>query len=122
EPIGWAPAGAPDAASSWQAWRRGVVHGPQSTFYQAGPKPPGAVLGASFRPGAAGAVLGAPPAALLDRHVAIDDLWGTWGRTLHARLAESRSPHDALSCLERALVARLDARAPMHPAVAQALD
>src|SRR4051812_45340286 len=54
-PILWA---APSTNVEWQAWTRGVVHGPLSRFYVAGFKPPGRVVGASFRPGLAAAILG----------------------------------------------------------------
>src|SRR5690606_36808619 len=50
-PIAWAAA-SPEAA--WQPWTGGIVHGPQSTYYRAGPKPSraaGCVPGA-FLPGA----------------------------------------------------------------------
>ncbi len=122
EPISWARAGAEAEPLHRHTWRRGVVHGPQTTYYRAGPKPSGAVIGASFRAGAAAAVLGMPAVALLDQHVAIDDLWGAWGRKLHQCLGESRSAQDALRSLERALVSRLDARLQMHAAVAEALS
>src|ERR1700722_19068047 len=45
-------------AEASSAWSGSVVHGPQSSYYVAGPKPRGGTVGVSFRPGAAGAVLG----------------------------------------------------------------
>jgi len=53
-------------------WSRGVVHGPQWNYYIAGPKPGGAVAGVSFRPGAAGAILGVPITELTDRHITLE--------------------------------------------------
>jgi AraC-like DNA-binding protein len=117
-PIAWAAA---DPAAAWQPWTHGVVHGPQSTFYRAGPKPAGAVVGAAFRPGAAGAILGVPCGELLDRHVPIVDLWGGFARELHERLAACAEPHAALRLLEQALIARIKTPLLMHPAVAFAL-
>lgn len=117
-PVRWAPA---DAAADWRTWRHGIVHGPQATYYRAGPKPAGAVIGAAFRPGAAGAVLGVPAAELVDRHVTLEELWGPSGRALQERLAACRDPRDALRALERALVSRIRTPLLMHPAVAHAL-
>src|SRR5690606_405198 len=114
----WAPA---DAAAPWQPWTGGIVHGPQSRFYRAGPKPIGAVVGAAFGPGAAGAILGASADERLDRHGTIAELWGSFGRELHRRLASTGEPVAALRLLERALIARIKAPLLMHPAVAHAL-
>ncbi len=118
EAITWA---GPENGEPWHAWKGGIVHGPQSRFYRAGPKPAGAVIGAAFRPGAAGAILGVPAADLLDRHVTLDELWGTSGRELHERLASCAEPESALRLLEHALLARLESPLLMHPAVAHAL-
>lgn len=117
-PIAWAAA-KPEA--SWQPWTGGIVHGPQSTYYRAGPKPAGAVVGAAFRPGAAGATLVVPAEELLDLHVTIDELWGKSGRALHERLTSTAGPRAALALLERALTARIRMPLLMHPAVAHAL-
>src|ERR1700677_761623 len=68
------------------AWSGSIVHGPQSSYYLAGPKPRGSVVGVSFRPGAAGAVLGASMVELADRHIALDAIWGSRGVDLHQRL------------------------------------
>jgi AraC-like DNA-binding protein len=108
------------------SWTGAVVHGPQSSFYRAGPKPRGAVVGVSFRPGMAGAVLGVPAAALTDRHVGLDDLWGrTASREWQHALRGAPSPAAVFALLERTLGARLLSHAArpllIHPAVAHAL-
>jgi AraC-like DNA-binding protein len=103
------------------SWTRGIVHGPQSSFYLAGPKPAGAAAGVSFRPGAAGALLGAPSAEFTDQHVALEALWGRRGADLHERLTSARSPDAVLRLLEQSLSARIHRPLLMHPAVAQAL-
>lgn len=118
EPIWWAP---PDAADRPQSWRGGVVHGPQSRYYSVGPKPVGAVVGAAFRPGAAGAILGFPAAELLDRHVTLDDLWSASGRQLREKIVSCPDAHSALAALERALLQRLKTPLLLHPAVAYAV-
>jgi AraC-like DNA-binding protein len=102
-------------------WSRGIVHGPQGSYFVSGPKPSGAVAGVSFRPGAAGAVLGVPITELTDRHVTIDELWGSRGRTLHERLLAAPEPPAVFQLLEQYLAARLQRPLLIHPAVAYAL-
>jgi AraC-like DNA-binding protein len=102
-------------------WSRGLVHGPQARYFVSGPKPAGAVAGVSFRPGAAAAVLGVPMTELTDRHVTIDELWGSRGRALHQRLLAVADPSAVLRILEQDLIARLQRPLLIHPAVAGAL-
>ena len=111
-----------DLRGDSHAWTAGIVHGPQSSYYLTGPKPRGAVMGVSFRPGAAGpVVLGVPPSALTDGHVSLGDLWGSRGTVLRERLADAATPQAAFTILEEALTARLRRPPPVHPAVAHAL-
>lgn len=105
----------------WHGWTRGIVHGPQSRYYMAGPKPAGVVVGASFRPGMAAAILGASLPELLDRHVSIEELWGYRGLDLHERLAAIRDPRAICRALEVELIARIHRPLLIHPAVAHAL-
>src|SRR5688572_30171497 len=53
-PIDWAH---DNGGIQWRSWTRGVVHGPQKRYYLVGPKPKGAVVGVSFKPGMAAALL-----------------------------------------------------------------
>jgi len=117
-PIQWA---APGDEIEWHSWTRGVIHGPQSRYYLAGPKPPGVVVGASFRAGMAAAILGAPLHELRDRHVSIEELWGYRGLDLQERLAAIREPMDVCRALEAELIARMRRPLLIHPAVAYAL-
>ncbi|MFL5250528.1 MAG: DUF6597 domain-containing transcriptional factor, partial [Myxococcales bacterium] len=68
------------------------------------------VVGVHFKPGGAAGLLGAPPGAVADSHVALEDLWGRRAIELRERLCTI----DSLSrfhVLERALVHGLpDAR------------
>jgi AraC-like DNA-binding protein len=73
------------------------------------------MVGAHFWPGGAGAVLGVPPGALADRHVALSDLWA--GSTLREQLCGARDP---LALLETLLVAHSTTRAS-HAAIPPAL-
>jgi len=102
-------------------WSAGIVHGPQWTYFQSGPKPVGITVGVAFRPGAAGAILGLPVTELTDRHVSIDAVWGARGRQLREQLLEATGPSAAFRVLEAELCARLHGHLPIHPAVAQAL-
>jgi AraC-like DNA-binding protein len=103
------------------AWSGGIVHGPQWTYYRSGPKPAGTTVGVSFRPGAAGDILGLPVSDLTDRHVSADALWGARARALREQLLAAQSPSAAFGVLEAELSARLRHPLLIHPAVAQAL-
>jgi AraC-like DNA-binding protein len=102
-------------------WSRGIVHGPQWTYYQSGAKPPGVMVGVAFRAGAAEAILRVPIAELTDRHVPIDALWGVRGNGLREELLTAGGPTNVFRVLERELTARLDRPLLLHPAIAQAL-
>lgn len=103
------------------AWSGSIVHGPQSSYYVAGPKPKGGVVGVSFRPGAAGPVLGVSTAELADRHVALEAIWGRRGVDLQHRLMAAGDPTAMFRILEQSLSARIHRPLLIHPAVAQAL-
>jgi AraC-like DNA-binding protein len=108
-------------AAAASAWTGSIVHGPQSKYYVAGPKPKGGAVGVSLRPGAAGAVLGVPMADLLDRHVPLDALWGTRAAELRHRLMAAADPEAIFRILEQSLSARPHRPLLIHPAVAHAL-
>ncbi len=109
------------AEPSWHLWTGGIVHGPQASYYLAGPKPRGAVVGASLVAGAAGAVLGVPASELSGKHVPIDELWGARGSALRERLVQAQTAGEACALLERALIERLRRPLLLHPAVARTL-
>ncbi|HEY2527225.1 MAG TPA: helix-turn-helix domain-containing protein [Xanthobacteraceae bacterium] len=111
----------PSTSGNSIAWSGSIVHGPQSSYYLAGPKPKGSAVGVSFRPGAAGAVLGASMKELADRHVALDAIWGTRGVDLHRRLMSAGAPKEIFRILEQSLSARIHRPLLIHPAVAQAV-
>jgi AraC-like DNA-binding protein len=107
--------------STWPSWSRGVLHGPQWNYFVAGPKPAGAVVGVSFKPGAAGILLDVSMTEITDRHIGLDDLWGHRGRVLHERLLAAKNTAQLFGLLERALLARMRRPFLLHPAVAHAL-
>jgi AraC-like DNA-binding protein len=102
-------------------WSGGVVHGPQWTYYRSGAKPAGTTVGVSFRPGAAGNILGLPVSELTDCHVSADALWGARARELRERLLAAQGPSAAFRVLEAELSSRIHRPLLIHPAVAQAL-
>jgi hypothetical protein len=110
-----------DETSAAVSWTGGLLHGPQRRFYIGGAKPCGAVLGVSFRAGCAGAVLGVEMPELVDRHVALGELWGARASLLQEELLASADPAAAFRTLEQHLGAGIRARLLMHPAVAHAL-
>jgi AraC-like DNA-binding protein len=111
----------PSGAEHSSAWSGSIVHGPQSSYYLAGPKPAGAAVGVSFRPGAAGAMLGTPLGELADRHVPLEAIWGARGVDLWQGLMAAADPQAMFRLLERSLSARIQRPLLMHPAVAHAL-
>jgi AraC-like DNA-binding protein len=108
-------------AENSSGWSGGIVHGPQSSYYLAGPKPKGAIVGVSFRPGGAGAVLGTSMAELTDRHVTLDAIWGRGSVDLRHKLMSAADPTTMFRILEQSLSARIHRPLLIHPAVAHAL-
>jgi AraC-like DNA-binding protein len=104
-----------------QIWSRALLHGPQQSFYISGPKPRGVSAGISFRPGAAGAILGVPLSELTDLHVPLDDLWGSRGDALHERLLAASDSSAVFRIIEDELLSRLRRPLLIHPAIAEAL-
>lgn len=102
-------------------WSGSIVHGPQWSHYVTGPKPPGPVVGVSFRAGCAGAILGVPASELADRHVPLSSMWGRRAEELRELLLTASVPSEVFSLLERHLTARIEVPLLMHPAVAAAL-
>ncbi len=62
-----------------------------------------AFVGVRFRPGMACCLLGAPAAALADRVLPLDEIWGKRGRALAERLANSSGPEEMLAHFEAVL-------------------
>jgi len=87
-----------------------VVHGPQATWYRSGPKTPGVVVGASFRPEAAAALFGLTAVALAGKHVPLETLWGLEAERTRQRIAAAATPEAALAELERSIARRIRRR------------
>jgi AraC-like DNA-binding protein len=70
--------------------------------------PRGAVAtGVRFRVGAAGSALGVPARELLDRTVALEDVWGREAAPLAERLRAAATPDEAAATLTAAVAKRL---------------
>lgn len=104
-----------------QCFGGAVVSGTQARYMVLGAYDEVSVIGVHFRPGGAGAFLGMPLSELAERHVALEDIWGTEARELRERLLDAASPTAALALLERALRSRLREGRSRHPAVDFAL-
>lgn len=97
-----------------------VVAGP-ATAAKVVPATPGHErCGVRFRIASAGAALGVPAVDLLDRGVALSELWGRPGRRLEARVAAAPSTQAALAILLRGVAERLPPRSGGDPLVRQA--
>jgi AraC-like DNA-binding protein len=84
-----------------------VVAGPATAAEDARPTPGQGRCGVRFRIGSAGAALGLPADELLDRGVALEELWGRPGRRLEARVAAAPTTDAALAVLLRGVADRL---------------
>jgi AraC-like DNA-binding protein len=80
-----------------------------------------AILGVHFRPGGAMGLLGAPPGALSDQHVALADLWGHHAAELRERLCAAGSIPERFDIIEHALVGRLQNTPRLHGAIESAI-
>ncbi len=118
-----------DATFTWStpkgasgAWSGAVVHGPQATWYRSGPKTPGVVVGASFRPEAAAALFRTTAVALAGEHIPLETLWGLDAERTRQRIAAAATPEGALAELERSIARRIGRPLLMHPSTAAALQ
>ena len=99
-----------------------VAAGPRTRSYIKSLSRPGASVGALLKPGAGESLFGVPNAALANRHVPLELLWGG-AATEQAleRLYEPASAEECLAALETVLLARLPLRPVLHPVVAYGL-
>lgn len=82
---------------------------------------PSRSVGAVLRPGAARALFGCSAAVLVDRHVALDELWGDEAETLRQRLAQTIDTARQIELLQAALLRRLRPIRAVPAPIAQAL-
>jgi AraC-like DNA-binding protein len=80
-------------------------------------------LGAAFKVGGAGALLGLPLDELCNQHVPLAELWGSGASELRERVLGAPTGEAKLEAAERVLSARLQrASRPPHPAVRPATN
>jgi AraC-like DNA-binding protein len=92
-----------------------VVVGPATSVALAMLPPRTAVLGVRLRPGWAASVLGAPASEVLDREVALRDLWGRPADALADPLLEEPRPAARFAAIEQTLAARCARARPADP-------
>lgn len=97
-----------------------VVCGPHARPFVIPDLGPTTVVGVHLRPGGAFALFGVPMADLRDAVAPLDAFWGLAAWRLRDRLAETTSPAERLTLLERALADRFPPRG--HDAVRLALS
>jgi AraC-like DNA-binding protein len=98
-----------------------IVSGPHATSYVSDIAPGSTVLAVHFLPGGAYPFCGVSLHELADANVGLEDLWGTDGRRLHARLREAQTPHLRFALLEEFLLGQARFEVDRHPGVALAV-
>ncbi len=97
-----------------------VLSGAYTAALDLDPMQHASILGVHFRPGGAFPFFGAAVGELVNRHVALENLWGTAANELRERLCAAATPQQRFQILANALESRLR-RDSAHPAVALAL-
>ena len=97
-----------------------VVGGVRDAAYLKDSGDPAPTVGAVFRPGAAGAFLGAPTDRFAGCHTPLDAFWGSAVESLRAALSETNDLEQRLVILEQALLRRLPRIRGIDPAIVRA--
>lgn len=79
-------------------------------------------VGAMLQPGVSRALFDVPAEELAERHVAVEDLWGSNSLDIRSQLLEINSLQQRLDIFESFLVSKLPEDADVHPAVMYALS
>ena len=111
-----------DSDQHGQRYRGAVVHGAQSGYFVSERSQPDTVIGVHFHPGGAAPFFDMPIAEFSDRHVALDDLWGSEAHLLRERLLAAGSVAARFGLVEQALRKRFVKPSPAHDVVAYALQ
>ena len=99
-----------------QRFDEAVVCGPHARYFVLDTSQSAPALGIHFRPGGATPFFAMPANELTDRHVALEDLWGTWAREVRERLMQAPSPKEMFLLLEQILLSRFRQPPAQHPA------
>ncbi|WP_394825491.1 helix-turn-helix domain-containing protein [Pendulispora albinea] len=107
-PIPEAPIGIYDSTTlaPTAAARGALISGPQVSSFAIDTTLRTSIIGVHFKPGGASAVLGVPLHVLLGKHVALEDVWGSFAADLLDQVRSTRDPVERLARLERGVVAR----------------
>jgi AraC-like DNA-binding protein len=97
-----------------------VVGGVRDEAYLKDSSDPAPAVGVVFRPGAAGAFLGAPADAFAGCHTPLDAFWGGDVERLRMELGATADLEQRLAIVERALLQRLPRIRGVDPAIVQA--
>jgi len=97
-----------------------IVGGVRDAAYLKDSSDPAPTVGAVFRPGAAGAFLGAPTGSFADRHTPLDAFWGGAVESLRDELNETPDLARRIDILEQVLLRRLPRIRGVDPAIVQA--
>lgn len=103
-------------------FRGPVVAGPHAEYFAIDSVATMHAVGIHFKPGGAFPFLGVPAGELQNRHVSLDDLWGSYADEVHARVACASTPEGKLRALEVGLLGRLSLPLERHAAVGFALQ
>lgn len=102
-------------------FRGPAVCGPHAEYFAIDSVSTITVIGVHFKPGGAFPFLGVPAGELQNRHVSLDDLWGSYADEVHTRVLEAPTPEGKIRALEEGLLGRLLQPLERHGAVDFAL-
>ncbi|MEO1163561.1 MAG: helix-turn-helix transcriptional regulator [Chloroflexota bacterium] len=102
--------------------RGAMVAGARSTPFIIDTRQPISILSVWFKPGGAKLFFGVPSDKLVNRHLSLESLWGSYANSLYSRLGEARSSLARFQLLEDALLYRLLNATERHRAVSYAID
>ncbi len=111
---------ADDADETGDTVSHAVIGGVRDAAYLKDSSDPAPTVGAVFRPGAAGAFLGAPTDSFAGGHTPLDAFWGGAAESLRDQLAATNDLARRLDILEAALLRRLPRIRGVDPAIVQA--
>lgn len=97
-----------------------VVHGPQMHSFVIDDLKRVHFIGIHFKPGGS-VLLGIPAVEILNQHLPLQDLWGSYASALRERLMECSTVRERFMLLEQELLRRLNDRRIVKPVVAFAL-
>jgi AraC-like DNA-binding protein len=111
---------ADDADQTGDFVSHSIIGGVRDAAYLKDSGDPAPAVGVVFRPGAAGAFLGAPTDSFAGTHTPLDAFWGSDVESLRDELSAENDLEQRLAILEHALLRRLPRIRGVDPAIVQA--